>query len=70
MLSFMFPIFLISKLVTFLIFSQAGFLSYGKTETGAFPNYSIIEIRGKILTDLIFTPHLIFPFVFIPGSCL
>lgn len=29
------------------------------------PNDEIIEIKGKFLRDLIFTPHLIFPFEFI-----
>lgn len=37
MLSFMFPIFLISKLVTFQILYKTGFLSYDKTVL--FPNY-------------------------------
>lgn len=37
MLSLMFPIFLISELITFQILNKTGFLSCGKTESSAFP---------------------------------
>lgn len=36
-----------------------------KLKVVLFPNYYIIEIKGKFLRDSIFTPHLTFPFVFI-----